>query len=217
MTKGELRNALDQRISTSKVSGFWTTAMKDEWINTAGQAVASFRKWPFLELALVTTSDGTEYYPYPKGPVEFQYNSIYNLKVDGETYPGKDGRDRVKWNTFRQEKELGSNRKIFANHNGFYFLHPVPAEGVEISIYGIRAWKELVNDSDEPITPETLDEPIIRTALATCLRKAKRYSEAQVEMNDIFNPQMGMLINIWNQYEEEGAQGFGGQTRSTRW
>jgi hypothetical protein len=226
MTKQELLGDLNSRISAAKVTGFWTDEMKNLWINQAGQKVCDWSgapgqpfHWPFLELALETvTRDSKEYYDYPEAPNEFKKNSIYQIDIEGEEYPiGQSGRVRVSWQHFQQAKQRGEADKIFTNHNGFYFLYKVPENGKTMSLYGLKKWRPLVNDEDEPITPDEFDEAIVKLALATCLRKAKKYDEARAESAEVMDPALGTLATMRASYEVEGPQGHGGTVQTSRW
>jgi len=221
MTKAELLQGLDDKISAAKVSGFWTTAMKIQWLDDAGVTVCNFYRWPFLELALTRqTEDQREYYDYPGGAVRFKPNSIYFLSIEGETYPaGQAGRRRVNWEQFQEMKQQGDGNLVFTNHNGFYFLCDIPEDGKTMSLIGLKGWKKLADqtDDDEPITPMEFDEAIIRIALAACLRKAKKYAEAKAELSEVLDPQIGVLAQIKGQTEVEGPQGEGGTAKTSRW
>lgn len=222
MTKAELLGDLNARISAAKVSGFWTDAAKITWLDAAGQRVCDFYRWPFLELALTTQSrDSKEYYDYPTDEGNrLKPNSIYNIIIEGETYAkGMDGRRRVTWAMFQKKKNESDDELVFANHNGFWFLHTVPEDGLEISIYGLKGWQKLANmdDDTEPITPAEVDEAIVRLALAACLRKAKKYQEARAETVEVLDPAVGLLANLKMQIEAEAPQGYGGRAENSRW
>jgi hypothetical protein len=218
-TLGELLLDLNNRISAAKVSGFWTDAMKKEWLNTSGQRVCDWYKWKDIELALETVSrDGKEYYDYPTAPNEFKKDSIYYLSIEGETYPpDRPGRSRLNWDEYQRKKAEESDDLIFTNHNGFYFLNPVPQDGKIISIFGLKKWRKLEEDDDESILSSEFDEAIIRIALATCMRKAKRYNEAKAELVEVLDPQVGVLAMIKSQMENEAPQGYAGEAQSSRW
>lgn len=221
MNKAELLEDLNDRISAASVSGFWTTEMKVRWLDSAGRLVCGFHRWPFLELALEkTTVDSREYYDYPGGTVRFKPNSIYQIDIEDEDYPiGQAGRRRVSWQQFQERKQEENPDPCFTNHNGSYFLYPVPEDGKTMSLYGLKGWKLLsgLTDSDEPITPEEFDEPIVRIALASCLRKAKKYSEAKAELVEVLDPQVGILAQLKLQGEVEDSKGEGGTAKSSRW
>jgi len=221
MTKAELLQDLNDRISAASVSGFWTTAMKTAWLDAAGKTVCNFYRWPFLELALTKeTVDQREYYDYPGGVVRFKPNSIYQVDVEDENYPiGQAGRRRVNWQQFQERKQEENPDPCFTNHDGEYFLYPIPTDGKTMSLYGLKGWKNLADmlDADEPITPEEFDEAIVRIALASCLRKAKKYAEAKAELLEVLDPAIGLLAQIKVQTEVEGPQGEGGTAKSSRW
>jgi len=217
-TKLELAADLDDRISAASVSGFWKATTKDRWLNQAGQRVCDWYAWTFLQLALtIESASSREYYDYPSGELGFKENSIYNIIVEDEDYPAQqNGRERVTWDEFQQDKQQDASRLIFTNHNGFYFLHPIPENGKQISLWGIKKWQTLVGDDDEAITPSGLDESIVRIALASCLRKAKKYSEAKAELVEVLDPQVGTLALYRDQMESHGPSGYGGRAHSSR-
>jgi len=221
MTKAELLQGLNDKISAAKVSGFWTETMKIQWLDDAGVTVCNFYRWPFLELALTKqTEEQREYYDYPGGIYRFKPNSIYYLAIEGESYPaGQAGRRRVNWEQFQEKKQEASDDLVFTNHNGFYFLYGIPEDGKTMSLIGLKGWKKLEDqtDEDEPITPMEFDEAIIRIALASCLRKAKKYAEAKAELSEVLDPQIGVLAQIKGQTEVEGPQGEGGTAKTSRW
>lgn len=217
MTFGELLTELNYRIAAAQVSGFWSDEMKKEWINRAGERICNFRRWQILELAKYTyTKKGRNYYEYPK---DFKPNSIYYLEVDGAEYAEKT------WDEFQKYKAAGSTEKIFASHNGFYFINPTPTEdNKEITIYGIRKWEKLVNNDDVPVLPSDFDEAIIKLALATCLQKEGRYNEAEAERAEVEavgtpgEPGTGgILWKLAEQIEDKGQVGYIGRAESSRW
>lgn len=217
-TLQELREDLEAEIASSSVQGFWTAAMKNKWLNKAGRKICSFYRWPFLELSVYTTTrDQKEYYTYPTGALRFKPNSIYQIAVADEEYPpGQAGRGRVTWEEFTKLKQDEADQKVFANHNGFYFLYPVPEDGKEMQLFGLKGWQELASDTDKPVTPDEFDEAIVQLAKASALRKAKRYKEAQAEMVEVLDPVVGTLALLKSDTEVENAGGYGGQAVSSR-
>lgn len=216
MTFGEFLTELNARIAAAKVAGLWTDTQKKAWINTAIQRVCDFRPWKFLELAKTTTTkEDQEYYDEP---TDFKTNSIYYMEVDGEEYVKKN------WERYQEYKAAESTEKIFAAHNGFYFINPTPTEaGKTVDIYGIRIATKLVNDNDRPITPSEFDESIIKLALVTCLQKERRYGEAaaeRVEVEAPKNPRVegsgGLLAKLAEREEDESVKGYVGRARSSR-
>lgn len=218
-TLQEMRDDLDSRISAAKVSGFWSQAFKDKALNDGGKQAVNAYRWPFVELALTTQSrDSKEYYDYPAAPNAFSVDSIYQIMVEGETYGDADGRTRVNWAQFQKRKNVGdTSESVFTNHNGFYFLYPVPANGLEVSIFGLKQWRVLTAADDEAVTPTDLDDSIVKLALARCLRKAKKYSEAKAELLEVLDPQVGLLAQLWSKVHEESPGGYKGEAQSSRW
>jgi len=218
MTFLELQTDLDNRISAAKVTGFWSVAAKKEWLNQAGQRVCDYKPWEFLKTALyLTTRDSREYYDYPVGTDKgLKYNSIYNIVIADEDYLEKDGRTRKKWDDFQRDKLREGDELIYSNHSKWYFLYPVPEDGKEMVIYGLRRWVTLVDDTDEPISPREFDEAIVRIALAACMRKAKKWNEANAEVSEILSPEGGQLMTLWDQEGDEGPRGYGGQMITSR-
>jgi len=217
MNFSELQQELDNRIAAAKVSGFWTSAMKKEWINKAGERVCDFRRWKVLELAKqTTTKPNWEYYDYPS---EFKTNSIYYMEVDGNEYIEKS------WDDYQAYKEAESTDKIFTSYDAFYFINPTPTESnLTIDIWGIKKWVKLVNDADIPILPSEFDESIIKLALATCLQKERRYDEATAEKSEVEATGTpgepgtgGLLWKLGEREAGEGPKGYCGTARSTRW
>ncbi len=216
MIYSELQTELDNRIASAKVSGFWSSAMKKQWINTAGERACNYHRWKALEYALKTTTKANqEYYDYPSA---FQEDSIYYAEVDGEEYTG------VSWDDYQNYKANGSTDKIIASHDGFYFINPTPTVAdLEIAIWGIRKWVKLVENTDTPVTPSEMDEAIIKLALATCLQKERRYAEASAETAEVetpANPRVegsgGILARLAAREEDESVKGYVGQAKSTR-
>jgi len=215
----ELETDLNGRLSAAQTSGFWTQAEKDLAINNAGRQVCESYNWQFLELALKTqTRNKQEYYDYPNGTNVFTQGSIYQIEIADEVYGARDGRGRMKWGEFQRRKHVGdSNRKIFSNHNGYYFLYPIPVDGKEMTLFGLKEWNTLVATTDSAITPPSLNSSIIGLALSVCLKKAKKYNEATIELNEVIDPRIGSLVRIWNKMNEENASGFIGSGISSHW
>jgi len=217
MQFSELLTELNNRIAAAKVSGFWSDAMKKQWINNAGERACNYRRWKALEYALKTiTKANQEYYDYPD---EFQENSIYYIEVDGKEHI------EASWDDYKEYRESGSSDRVVASHDGFYFINPTPTEAdLELAIWGVRKWVKLVNDGDESILPSKFDEAIIKLALATCLQKERRYSEATAEIAEVetpANPKIegsgGILAKLSAREEDEGPKGYVGRAKSTRW
>lgn len=217
-TLQELRDELTTQIRQSALSGIWTDDFKDTQINRAGQRVLNWYLWKTREKALSTTThDEQEYYDNPDGETNaFKKNSIYNILIEGEDYGTKPGRERVDWAEFLKEKNSESERKVFSNHDGLIFLYPVPEDGKEMTLFGLKEWVWLVENADVSVLEEEFDEAIIRLALAACMRKVKEYDSATAELNDVLSPKGGILAGIRDQQESQSAQGYIGKARNSR-
>lgn len=219
MKLSEFLTALNNKIAAAKVSGFWTDAMKEQWIYEAVVRVCNYGRWKVLELARsTTTKKDQEYYDYPSN---FKINSIYYMEVDGEEYVKKS------WDDYQLYKANGSTDRIFSSHNGFYFINPTPIEAdLVIDIWGIKVPVDLVTwkaAGDDSVLSEEFDESIIKLALATCLQKETRYDEAIAERNEVeapANPMVegsgGILSKLAAREEDEGPKGYIGNVQSTR-
>lgn len=221
MKLSEFLTELNSRIAAAKVAGLWIDTQKEQWIYEAVVRVCNFKKrWRFLEIAKsTTTKKDHEYYDEPE---DLKTNSIFAVKVDGKGY------DRKSWNRYQEYKTAESTEKIFAVHNGFYFINPTPTEdNLTIDIWGVKkpvvlvTWKAAADDS---VLPSEFDEPVIRLALASCLQKERRYSEAvaeRVEVEAPKNPRIegsgGLLARLVEQESEGDPVGYTGRAQSSRW
>jgi len=215
----EFLTALNDRIAAAKVSGFWTTAQKEQWIYEAIVRVCSFRRWKGLELARSTaTKIDQEYYDYPDN---LSIDSIYYMEVDGGKYIKKS------WSEYQALKANESTDQIFTSHNGFYFINPIPSEaGLTIDIWGIKKPVELVEwkaAADDSILSEKFDQSVIKLALASCLQKTGKYNEASAEIAEVEasrNPMVegsgGLLAKLADSEEDEEPKGYIGRAISTR-
>jgi len=214
----ELRTALNNRISSAKVSGFWTSGQKDEWLNFALVRICDWRRWKFLELA--KTVDGgsvadQEHYDYPD---DFKTDSIYYMEVDGDEYLKKE------WMDYQTYKANESSDKIFTSHNNYYFIYPVIDEvGLVIDIWGIVKPTKMTSDEHTTGIPSEFDESVIKLAFAKCLKKARRTNEALIEENEVLapaNPRVegsgGTLAQLAAREEDDAPKGYIGKAKSTR-
>lgn len=219
MKLSEFLTELNNRIAAAKISGFWTDAMKEQWIYEAVVRVCNYRRWKILELAKSTTTKANqEYYDYPS---DFKANSIYYMEVDGKEYTKKT------WDDYQTYRAVESDEKIFTSHDGFFFIGPIPTQtGLTIDIWGIKkpvdlaTWKTADDDS---VLSEEFDESVIKLALATCLDKERRKAEASVERAEVLTPRDpkiegsgGTLAQLAAREEDEAPKGYIGRAQSTR-
>lgn len=131
MTLSELLIELNNRIAAAKVSGFWTDAMKKEWINMAVDRIVNFKNWKVLETKITaTTIKNQEKYTHP---ATLKTNSIFMIKVDGEIYIKKS------WVEYQDLKTKRVSDKIFSIYGGEIYINPTPTEtGKTIEIFGFK-------------------------------------------------------------------------------
>ena len=214
----ELRTALNNRISSAKVGGFWTSTQKDEWLNFSLVRICNWRRWKFLELA--KTVDGgslanQEYYDYPD---DFKIDSIYYMEVNAKEYLKK------RWSDYQTYKANKSSDKIFTSYSNYYFIYPViTTAGLVIDIWGIVKATKMASEADTSGIPSEFDESIIKLAFAKCLKKARKTNEAIVEEREVLDPvnpridgSGGILAQLAAREEDDAPKGSIGKAKSTR-
>jgi hypothetical protein len=206
----EFRQDLNARIAAAKVSGFWKDGDKDRWINKAIVRACNFARYKFLSkhatqlTELLPDNSGRESYFLP---FDFKPGGMILLKVDGQ-----------KHNKVSEEDYQSENypwEKACAVIGDEYFINPAPTKaGLIIDLFYKRRPVRLVEDTDEPITPEEMDEPVLKLALATCLAKEPgKKGEAEKEVVEAH----ALLQQIKDREDEEPNSVFKGQATSTRW
>ncbi len=192
-------------MSAAKATGMWSDADKKRWINKAMVRACNFAKWNFLNhhSTQLTEKDREAYFL----PFDYKPGGMLLIKVDGKAHTkasiGSFQREDYPW-------ELA-----FCLLGDQYLIKPSPTEdGKIIDIYYRRRTVPMVNDTDEPITPEEMDEPIVKLALAICLKKIPgRGSDGDKEILEA----TALLQQIKDREDEEGGgSGFVGQATSTR-
>jgi len=207
----DYRADLEALLSTVDLSGFFTEAIKNEFINRAGRRVYNAKKWAWLEHAVKTQSKaGIEYYAQPS---RFKKGSIHRITL-GEGMAELEY-DVVAWNLYKQNKEQTTGARVASILGNQYFMYPAPERANEvIGIYGQLKWVDLTSDSTESINPEAYDEAIIRLALADALKKERRFSEANSETKEVTDV---LIPSLWSEDQKQDPKGYIGQSRSTRW
>lgn len=208
---GTYRTELESMLSTVNLTGFFTDAMKNKWINQAGRRVYNFKNWPWQEHALKTESDANgEYYEQSS---RFKKGGIFRITV-GEGTNEKEY-DIVPWNLYKQVKEEDTGEKVSAILGNQYFIYPIlTTAGQIIGTYGYLKWVELTGDSDESINDESYDESIVKLAFASALKKERRFSEANAEVQEV---EEMILPRLWAEEMNENPKGYIGQLKSNRW
>jgi len=220
----EFTQDLDARIAASKVTGFWKPEDKERWINKSVVRACNYAAWKFLnhhatqaiELEIDDTLKEDYYLPFdfkPGGmillaaydPLTEEAKKHFKVDIDAyhaKTYPYERVYTIVGDEYFLNLKEITSDEDVAG------------LESKIIDLYYKRRPVKMVEDTDEPITPEEMDEPIIKFAFAICLSKTPgRASEAVKEIQEANT----MLQQLKDREEEEPQSVFKGQATSMRW
>lgn len=201
----EFLQDLNSRLSASKTTGLWSEADKTRWINKAIVRACNFAKWSFLShhSTQLTEKDKEAYFL----PFDYKPGGMMFIKVNGQEYA------KVSVENYQSGNHIWDN--VFTIVGDEYLIKPVPAEdGKIIDLYYRRRPVPLTNPTDEPITPEEMDEPIVKIALSICLKKEpSKGSDGDKEIIEA----TAMLQQIKDRQDEEiGQAGFVGQATSTR-
>lgn len=211
-TLEQYRTDLEAMLSTVNLSGFFTDAMKNRWINQSGRRVYNYETWPWLMHALKTqTEKDQEWYEQSS---RFKKGSIERITIgtgkDEEEYEIKE------WNLYKRIKDSESEQKVSALLGNQFFIYPTPkVANEEIGTYGQLKWQTLVVDDDEALTNnEEYDEAIVKLAFALALKKERRFGEATSEIEEVINE---ILPRLYQQETKQDPQGYIGTQTSTRW
>lgn len=220
-------------MSASKVTGFWKDSDKDRWINKAIVRACNYARWKFLSkhssqlTELNSDGSGKENYflPFdfkPGGMIFLSMDKEEYHKVSEEAYLSRKSDDNLSVPS-RPSLDVihASNhtdwrwQKIFTIIGDEFFINPVSSEvGRIVDFFYKRRPVRLVEDTDEPITPEEMDEAIVKLALSVCLSKIPgKKAESQQEVIEAHT----MLAQVKEREDEEPSSVFKGQATSTRW
>jgi len=192
-------------MSASKTTGLWSDTDKKRWINKSIVRACNFARWNFLShhSTQLTQKDTEAYF----NPFDYKPGGMMFLKVDGQEY--------AKTSVENYQSGNHASDYVFCIVGDQYLLKPTPTEdGKIIDLFYRRRPVPLINDTDEPITPEEMEEPIIKLALAICLKKLpNRGSDADKEITEA----IALLQTLKDREDEEpGEAGFVGKATSTR-
>jgi hypothetical protein len=201
----EFLQDLNARMSAAKTTGFWSEVDKKRWINKSIIRACNFAKWNFLNhhSTQLTEKDIEAYF----NPFDYKPGGMMFIKVDGQEHA----------KTSVENYQSGNHvwDRVFCILGDQYLIKPTPLEdGKLIDIYYRRRPVPLVNDTDEPITPEEMEEAIIKLALGICLKKEpNRGTDADKQILEA----TAILQQIKDRQDEEGGEaGFTGQATSSR-
>lgn len=192
-------------MSAAKTTGFWNEVDKKRWINKSIVRACNFAKWNFLNhhSTQLTEKDLEAYFM----PFDYKPGGMMFIKVDGKEHA------KASVENYQSGNHVWD--RVFCILGDQYLVKPTPEEdGKLIDIYYRRRPVPLVNDTDEPITPEEMDEAIIKLALGICLKKEpNRSADADKQILEA----TAILQQIKDRQDEEGGEaGFVGQATSSR-
>jgi len=141
----EFLQDLNARMSAAKTTGFWSEVDKKRWINKSIIRACNFAKWNFLNhhSTQLTEKDIEAYF----NPFDYKPGGMMFIKVDGQEHA----------KTSVENYQSGNHvwERVFCILGDQYLIKPTPLEDSKlIDIYYRRRPIPLVNDTDEPITPE---------------------------------------------------------------
>lgn len=192
-------------MSAAKTTGFWSETDKKRWLNQAVIRACNFAPWSFLShhSSQLTEKDRDAYFT----PFDYKPGSFIYVSIGGKEHT------KVSIQNLKSGNHIWD--RVFALVGDQYIVKPVPEkDGLVIDVYYRRRPIKMTEPTDVPITPEEMDEPIVKLALGTCLKKEpNRRKDADQEIAEA----IGMLQELKNREDEEaGDAGFQGQAQSTR-
>jgi hypothetical protein len=201
----ELLQDLNARMSAAKTTGFWSDTDKKRWINKSIVRACTFTRWNFINhhSTQLTEKDVEAYFL----PFDYKPGGLMFLKIDGQEY--------VKTSIENYQSDNHLWEFVCCLIGDQYLIKPTPVQdGKIIDIYYRRRLVPLASDTDEPITPEEMDESIVKFALGICLKKEpNRSGEADKQILEA----TAILQQIKDRQDEEiGEAGFVGQATSSR-
>ena len=199
----EFLHDLNARISASKTTGFWSKDDKKRWINTAIIRACNYAPWNFLlhHSTHLTEKDKANHF----NPFDYKPGGMILVKVSDIEYT------KVSLARFHD----ADTTNVFTIIGDEYHLKPTPdTDDLVIDLYYRRRPVPLVEDTDEPITPQEMDEPIVKIALGICLKKLpNRKGDGDKEIAEA----IALLQEIKDREDEEpGEMGYAGRATSTR-
>lgn len=221
----EFQQDLDARIAASKVTGFWKPEDKQRWLNKSVVRACNYAAWKFLskhatQLIGLDTGEIKENYflPFdykPGGMILIEVydpvteKSLKHYKTDIDSYHAK-AYEYTRVYTIVGDEYFLNLQELAEDSN----TAASEMEGKIIDLFYRRRPVKMVEITDEPITPEEMDEAIIKFAFAICLTKTPgRAAEARKEIEEAHL----ILQQIKDREDEEPQSVFKGQATSMRW
>lgn len=221
----EFLQDLDARIAASKVTGFWKPEDKKRWLNKSIVRACNYARWKFLgkHATQAIELEGGEIKENYYLPFDYKPGGMVLIKVyDPVTEKSK---KHYKIDEDSYHSKAYSYTRVYTIIGDEYFLNlrelaedsdtaAADMEGKIIDLYYKRRPVKLVEDTDEPITPEEMDEAVIKFAFSICLTKTPgRAAEAKKEVDEAHI----ILQQIKEREEEEPQAVFKGRATNVRW
>ncbi len=193
-TRQDIREWIQSQLSVGAGSSQFTPTRVNIEINNAYLWACSKFNWKNLERTKSTsTKAGLDYYDYPP---KFRLESINRLEIDGLPYNKKDYDDFLE---YRRINPTDTSKRIFANHDSFYFVFPTPtADGNKnLDVRGFENPNPMALDTDKTIFSDSdpdANRAIAKQALATLKAKGKDKKQGQIEDAEALN----ILASIYN-------------------
>ena len=204
-TLSEIRTAVQNDLTVGSESSLYSPTTIDLAINRAYRKAGALFAWPELMDAKKTTSENSnEYYDYPQG---WRSNSVWKLVVDNVRYGEDPDGSPLSFDDYLNWKEDYPNNtdKKWANQERRYFITPVPADGVEICIWGHMVTTDLTLDGSVTIFSYSMPEGNEAIALeAVAILKSKGENEKGGEFRS--NEAKQLLLIAWNKISKEKAK-----------
>lgn len=222
----EFTQDIDARIAASKITGFWKPADKERWINKSVIRACNYAAWKFLSKhasqLIELNPDGTVKEDYFL-PFDYKPGGMILLKAYDPSTQKEEKHFKISIDAYHEKSY--PYKRVYSIVGDEYFLNlqdltedagttAAEMEGKLIDLFYRRRPVKMIEPTDEPITPEEMDEPIIKFAFAICLTKTPgRSSEAVKEIQEANS----MLQQLKEREDEEPSSVYKGQAVSTRW
>ena len=204
-TLAEMRIAVQSDLNVDGTSALFSPTIIDRVLNRAYRKAGSLFPWPELMDAKKTISENLNaYYDYP---ATWRSNSIWKLVVNDVKYGEvPDGSpltlsDYLNW----KEDYSTSTDKKWANQERRYFLSPVPANGVEICIWGQMVTTAMTVDGSVTIFSYHMNEcneALILEAVAILKSKGDKEDSSQFRSDEAKQ----ILAVAWGKIRKEKAK-----------
>ena len=204
-TLAEMRIAVQSDLNVDATSALFSPTIIDRVLNRAYRKAGSLFPWPELMDAKKTISENLNaYYDYP---ATWRSNSIWKLVVNDVKYGEVPDGSPLVFSDYLNWKEdySTSTDKKWANQERRYFLSPVPANGVEICIWGQMVTTAMTVDGSVTIFSYHMNEcneALILEAVAILKSKGDKEDSSQFRSDEAKQ----ILAVAWGKIRKEKAK-----------